>query len=415
MKAIIKEGAFSLAYSITSRAGLLLANLITVKLLSIHDYGILSLYLTIVTSIATLSTFGLGVTCNKIAAGNSSVDPDLVKAVVLASTLVSVILALLVSSAYWPFVQEDYLKALGNPLAFLSILTVAWVISAASVFEGALFGTRNYRQLFSNALVSIAISIPIMGIAAKLLGLHGAIAATIFGRAVMMFMHLAALYRQGWIVSNVRLARSRAVEIKQAILQTSLPLALSGMLAGPTIAAALSLVVDRHGPSAAGFFAWPYQIYLVATFVPGALGHFLTSRFRQTGDTSNLKDLQTATLFYVGLAVATCAAMLMLQDQILKIAGSEFNINAADTYLLFAFCALLYSFNVGFITYWTVTNRSWMHFTGQAIWAITLLLVTYTQRNEFAHASIPLGFMCGYVVQGILNVAMLVQSRKSHE
>lgn len=304
---------------------------------------------------------------------------------------------------------------LGAPLAFLSILSVAWIISATSVFEGTLFGTRNYRQLFNNALLSTAISIPLMGLAAKWLGIHGAIAATIFSRAVMMLMHLAALYRQGWIVSKVRLVRSRAVEIKQAMLQTSLPLALSGMLAGPTIAAALSLVVDRHGPSAAGYFAWPYQIYLVATFVPGALGHFLTSRFSQTGNTSNLKGLQTATIFYVGLAVATCAAMITLQDQILKIAGSDFITNAADTYLLFAFCVILYSLNVGFITYWTVTNRSWVHFIGQAIWAATLLLTTHSQEDEFGAASIPLGFIYGYLAQGILNVAMLAQNRKSHE
>lgn len=415
MKAIIKEGAFSLAYSITSRAGLLIANLITVKLLSVHDYGILSLYLTIVTSIATLSTFGLGVTCNKIAAGNSTLDPELVKAVVLASTAASIVLALLISGSYWPLVQEDYLNTLGAPLGFLSILFVAWIISATSVFEGTLFGTRNYRQLFNNALLSIAISTPLMGLAAKLLGIQGAIAATIFSRALMMFMHFAALYRQGWIVSKVHLIRSRAVEIKQALFQTSLPLALSGILAGPTIAAALSLVVDRHGPSAAGYFAWPYQIYLVATFVPGALGHFLTSRFSQTGNTSSLKGLQTATLFYVGLAVATCAAMLMLQDQILEIAGPEFVTNAAGAYVLFACCAILYGLNVGFIAYWTVTNRSWVHFAGQATWAVTLLAVTYSQRNELAAASIPLGFICGYAVQGVLNVTILTQSRKSHE
>lgn len=412
MKAIIKEGVFSLGYSVTSRAGLLLANLITVKLLSVHDYGILSLYLTIVTSIATLSTFGLGVTCNKIASSNSSVDPELVKAVVLASTFVSIVLALLVSASYWPLAQEDYLNMLGAPLAFMSILSVAWIISATSVFEGTLFGTRNYRQLFNNALLSTAISIPLMGLAAKLLGIHGAIAATIFSRAVMMLMHLAALYRQGWIVSKVRVVRSRALEIKQAMLQTSLPLALSGMLAGPTIAAALSLVVDRHGPSAAGFFAWPYQIYLVATFVPGALGHFLTSRFSQTGNTSNLKGLQTATIFYVGLAVATCAAMLILQDQILSLAGPKYVTEAADTYYLFACCTIPYALNVGFISYWTSTNRAWMQFIAQATWSATLITTILLTLSSKGAAAIPLGFIAGYTTQAILQYTALFLIRQ---
>lgn len=412
MKAIIKEGIFSLAYSVTSRAGLLLTNLIAVRFLSVHDYGILALYLTIVTSIATLSTFGLGVTCNKIAAGNSTEDPDLVRAVVSGSALISIILALLVSSSYWPLVQEDYLQTLGAPLAFLSILVVAWIISVSSVFEGALFGTRNYRQLFNNAALSTAVTVPVMALSAKLLGIQGAIAATIASRAAMMLMHLVSLYRRGWIITKARLIQARAAEIKRALLETSLPLALSGILAGPTIAAALSIVVDRHGPAAASFFAWPYQIYLVATFIPGALGHFLTSRFSQASNQSSLKSLQVATLFNTGLAVVAFIAMLSLQDQILAIAGPQFTIGSAETYYLFACCSILYALNVGFISYWTSIGKAWMQLIAQATWSTTLIATTIFTANQKGPAAIALGFLLGYAIQAIFQYLALLTSQQ---
>lgn len=408
MKSIVKDGFLSLAYSITSRASLLLANLIAVKLLSVHDYGIFSVYLTIVTSIATLSTFGLGVTCNKISAASSLEDPEFVKAVVFGSTLISIVLALLVVGTYWPLVQADFLNTLGEPLAFFSIIAVAWFISVTSVFEGTLFGTRNYRKLLNNALFSTAISIPLMGFAAKMLGIQGAIAATVFSRALIMLMHLASLYRRGWIGFNAHLIRTRSFEIKKAIFQTSLPLALSGVLAGPTIALALSMVVDRHGPTSAGYFAWPYQIYLVATFIPGALGHFLTSRLSRKGNISNIKILQMATIVYLSLAIITCALMMLFKNQILGLAGHQFITQAADIYYLFSLCTILYALNVGYISYWTSINRAWIQFVAQAVWSVSLIIVIVTNLDAKGAAAIPYGFVVAYTIQAIIQYMLII-------
>lgn len=413
VKTIFKEGFFSLAYSVTSRGGLLITNLIAVKLLTVNDYGILSLYLTIATSIATLSTFGLGVTANKVAASSNTSDPELVKAVISTSLAASATFGLIISLLYWPFASDDYIRSIGPAAAFLSILFIASIISASSVLEGALFGTRNYKKLFQNAAISTTITIPIVAAAAQLAGLFGTVVAVIMSRTLLMQLHFHALKRLNWISIDITTTRTKYKEIRQALLNTSIPIALSGILAGPVIAAALIIVVDENGPASAGFFSWPYQIYLVATFIPGALGHFFTSRFASKSNRTCRSQLFQATAFNILIACVSCLMMLTLRDPALRLAGDTFLEHADETYTLFAYSVLLYGLNAAFLSYWTTTNQAWIHLLAQTVWSTTMIVTVAVQAASKGAAAIPLGYFYGYVAQTIVQYAVF--SKTSHK
>lgn len=411
MKTVIKEGLFSLAYSVTSRAGLLLTNLIAVKLLTVNDYGILSLYLTIATSIATLSTFGLGVTANKVAASSNSSDPELVKAVISTSLIASTAFGLIISAIYWPFASDDYIKSIGTIVAFLSILFIASIISASSVLEGALFGTRNYKKLFRNAAISTTITIPAVAAAALLSGLIGTVAAIIMSRALLMQLHLNALKQLNWISIDFKSIKKKSKEIRQALLNTSLPIALSGILAGPVIAAALIIVVEKNGPASAGYFSWPYQLYLVATFIPGALGHFFTSRFANKSNQTSQSQFFHATAFNIFIACISCIAMICLREPALRLAGETFVEHADETYTLFAYSVLLYGINAAFISYWTTNNQAWLHFLAQAVWSTAMIVTVAIEAESKGAAAISLGYLHGYALQTIIQYALLAKIR----
>jgi len=407
VKIIIKDGLFSLGYSISSRAAILLTNLIAVRLLNVDEYGVVALYITIVTSIATLSTFGLGVTCNKVASTSWKNDPGFTKAIISSSLIASSILALAISISYWPFAKSQYTHAVEPWVAFLSIVSIAWVISATGVFEGALFGTQQYRKLFSNALIATAISLPITALSIYLFSITGAVCAIAGSRAVLMLMHLKSLNELKLISFDLNIIKKRVEEIKAALMKTSLPLAMSGALAGPTIAAVLTIVINEKGASAASYFAWPYQIYLVATFIPGAIGHFLISKFSRARQ-GRSKQLGVSIFLNVLLGTSTCTVMLVLKSSILAVAGSDYQVHAEQAFTLFAGSSILYGLNVAFISFWTAEGRAWLHFLAQIIWSVTLLVTAFTQAAVLGAAAIPLGFCYGYVLQAIFNYGALV-------
>lgn len=387
-----------------------MVNLVAVKMLSTFEYGIISIYITIATSIATLSAIGLGTTCNKMATINRDSDPELVRIFGFISIVIASFLAFFISVFYWPFLQDSYLKTFGELMAFVSILSVAWIISVGGIFEGLLFGTRNYVQLFKNSTISILISIPIIIYSTNKFGLIGCIVAIIISRLLIIIINFLTLSREGWLITKESFVFTRLNEIKIILLKTSLPLALSGIVSGPAIAMALLLVVNSHGPSEAAIYALPYQIYLIATFIPGSLGHFFTSRYGQESNTSKSIKLLYITIFNIGMAGAGFATMMLFKVQILSIANFDLYNKVEETYFLFAFCTLFYSLNNGFISYWISSDKAWIHLVSQISWCITMVASVYLNHKSDGASSIPLGFIYGYIIQIIINfLAFIVE------
>lgn len=404
---LLTSGLISIGYSVVSRAGILATNLIAVRLLSSHEYGVLSIYLTIVTSIATISTFGLGVTCNQIASSKRETNPDLVKAVIAVSMLIATVLSAIISLFYILVLQEEVRTELGLAVAVTSIISISWIISITGVLEGGLYGTRNYNALLRNALISTSITVPLIALSTTLFALIGTVSAVVISKALMLVLHLRSLKCGDWIVISMDIIKKQKTVISQAFFHTSLPVALSGLLAGPTIALAITLLANNHGAASAGYVAWPYQIYLIATFIPGALGHFLTSRF--SGDQHrNRNPLAKTIAFGVALGIVTFAVMLFFKNRLLNIAGQDFLENASEVFKYFAYCTVISGLNVAFFSYWTSTQQAWTHLGAQAIWSLTLIITITIQLSSHGPAAISMGFFYGLIAQAMFNFSALI-------
>lgn len=402
----------SLAHGVLSRAGLFLVNLLAARSLQTHDYGVLGFFLNIVASLATIAAFGFGVTCNSYVAKFEKTNANYARGVVASCFLFSSLLVVVVSVLCYPFFNtEAVTSALGGSdlVAWLVVLSLIWLICIASMGEGTLYGAGAYSAILKNSAVVFFISVPASYFLIKHLGLIGGMVSILAYRLIFAIGVINSIRELGYLRFRKMQAQIAPIQadIWKIFSNFSLPIAMSGLMAGPVIAFGMNMIIGQvDGQRQIGLFSWVYQIYLVAVFVPSALSHFFLSRFSKNKE-GRLRSFVLSYAFNLIFSIAIAVGMFFCREPVLSIAGAAYSSSATAIYDTMTLCVIFYGASAAFIGFWPAIGQGWMIFGMQFAWAAIIMSTVLLSLNE-GGLGLARAFLFAYVFLAIAQPLVLV-------
>lgn len=402
---MLPNAIYSLIYGISSRAVLLIINFFAVRLLIPAEYGTFSYFIGIIASLATLSSFGAGIATNTTVARHLTSDPVFVKKVIYSSIILSSALALLLSAALIPLLKIPNEQTTNPTFHTYAILaTIIWLISFNGITEGSLNGASEYKKLSINGIVTLSISAPISLIITWHYGLTGALVSIILYRLLIATLNTYAM--RGIGILQLRMPLSVTIEkpVRDVFTSLSLPSVLGALMVAPVVALAMRMVATQeNGLEELAYFSWVYQIYLVAVFVPGALGGYFLSRFsRQHGTPSEFLQILKYNVIFSSIVVAL---LFLLKPLLLEMAGAAYTREANSIFNILIPTVILYSANTTFSSYWPSQGKAWFGFMINTIWASIILIATWLYVESLGAEALAFAFMISYITLFALQTA----------
>lgn len=399
-----------LSYAVVSRATLLLATIFVASLLSPADFGLYSYIVVTASSIATLSSFGIGVTCNVTASKNYIQDPQLVTAVYSAVIIICGLLSLLISMGFAIPVNEISSK-LSYWQAFMLLFLLSILMTNTAAIEGLFYGLRlNKTMIVIAIIVFISVIISTILLTSKYF-LIGAIAGLVLHRVISFLCFAGALKLKTGVKVSRKMIFERDKDVKARMLEISLPIAFASTISGPVTALAIYVLEFRSGLVAVAEFTLAYQFYIVGVFVPGALSHFILS-LSSSGEAEPVRVLKQSllvSLSYGFLAIIGLGLVPILIPYVIKNIVLELPIM-----LYFGIAVFFYSLSVPFHSYWSATGKAKIVFWSQLSWAASMILIVYTVgRGDTSPTLIAISIAVGSGVQLVVNVCTFWYRRNS--
>ncbi|MGT2455735.1 hypothetical protein ACU4GI_21960 [Cupriavidus basilensis] len=399
MRSIRTAAVMAVLYSLTSRAALLLVNIISVKLMASHDYGIFSYVNSCIISVAALSILGFGVTANTYVAKHIKSDRDAAVKIVRSSFLLVTTLAIVCGILVTPFILRSLPElAVSNVViaTFFAAFTI-WLFSIGGVIEGALYGAEKYRSLFNNGVISLIVTPPVTYVLIDRFGVIGALISISIYKSILVSLNFVSAHRCRILELRFDFREAFSKSMRQIILKFTIPAAASALIVAPVITICLALVKSHSSDmSRIGAFSWVYQIYSVAIFVPAALGPFFVSRLAKSG--GGISSLKSILRFNFIFSIVAAMIMLIGKPFALNALGNPVPEYAVSIYNAMSACIVLYSINAAFSSFWPSMARNWIGLSCNGLWSVLIIVTTWLLASNLGAFAIALAMAMAYSV-----------------
>ncbi|MDM1245258.1 hypothetical protein [Acinetobacter indicus] len=357
---------FSLSYNLLTRLILLIISILSVKLLTIAEYGELSYILVIVGTLAIISLFGGGTAVNRsysIAKKENSFE--LSNQIFLFNILISLIVSvvLLLISIFF----------IANLNIAIFTFLIFMFMSLNSILEGAMYGLGKYRQLAINSSIIFMLSIPLGYFLILSYKVNGALLAILLYRIILLVLNLISISSFKIIkLSNL----SKVIKNKEVLIsfkEVSLPVFLGALLVAPVMLILVTLLKNTpNGINEIAYFSWNNQIYTLAIFIPSILTGFIISKMSANTEDAKEKLINyTKYSFIFGILISII--LFLIKPFLLGWAGNDYIENGNDSYNIMLLTILLYCLNSAFGSYWVSINKAKIGLLINLIWAISVL------------------------------------------
>lgn len=403
----MRDIAFSLAHSIASRAVLLVINMVAVKLLTTEHYGGFSYFLGIASSLATLSTFGGGVSANTVVARYHEKDPDFARRIVYANLIVVSVLTLISALVFLPFLNPPAQAGTSiSGMITVAILFMVWITGSSSVLEGAMNGFGAFKRMSYHSIGLFVVSVPLAIILLWRYGLWGGLITVILHRCALTLANGFALWQADLLRFNYTVKTVFEKTVVGSLAGVSLPSALGAAMVGPVIALSMRMVAGQpEGYENLAYFSWVYTLYGIGTFIPSILGGYFISRLSKVSD--GRKHLLRIMKFNAIIAFLVVSVMMVTKAEYLSYAGPDYLSNSSVVFNYLAAAVFLYSLNSAFASYWPTCGMAWVGFLINLVWASFLYGVTYTQVESLGAEALALAFFTSYIVLFVIQCLLV--------
>lgn len=389
----------SLINGIASRGVMLVINMIAVRTLIAEEYGSFSYLLSIVASIATFTGLGSGVTTNAYLAKHREKAPLAAQKLVFSSIVFVTLLAIVFSSVLLPLFAIDTSQVvISQSVLFTAVFLMVWLLNLSGIMEGSLYGLGEYKRLATNAILTFCITSLLAYALIGAMGMIGAVIALLAHRFVSVGLNAWGLQRKGYLNLSFGLSTLTEPEILKAFHNISLPAMLGALMVGPALAISMKFVIELpNGLSNIAYFSWVFQVYVVAVFVPNALGGYFISMFARNGPGTN--SIKKIFLFNLAFASAVATAFFLFKPVILGYAGASYITNSSHIFNLMMLSVVLYSLNATFASYWPATGKGWWGLSMNSLWATTLISITWALAPSHGASALAIGYLTAYAAQ----------------
>jgi O-antigen/teichoic acid export membrane protein len=380
----LARGVFwSVAGTVISRGLMLLATIAVARLLGKSGYGELGMIQSTVGTFGVFAAFGLGMTATKHVAEFREKDPEragrtIAMAWVVTAVTGGVMALALALFAPWLAVHMINAPHLANLLQIGSLLLFFNALNSAQT--GALSGFEAFKTIAKVNLAVGFLSFPILILGAYLGGLTGAVWALVINLCCNWLLNHVALRREA-ARFHVPLAFRLWQKELPMLWSFSLPAVLAGSLVGPVNWLCSALLVNQpNGYAEMGIFSAADQLCYLVSFLPGMLcSVVLPMMSNQLGNNNRKKSTQ---LLWVSirLNVLTVTPIILiasiLSPFIMGLYGESFR-SSWQVLVIMLLATGISAVNMAIGQTLAATNRMWIGFMMNAVWACVYLVVTY--------------------------------------
>lgn len=393
---------FALLSSVGSRASMLCLSVLGVRLLSIDDYGRFAYYLSIVASLGTVAAVGTGVTLNMYFARHGTSNREAARKLMFTSVTLTSVLSLLITVVTFWLLRGAH----GTEGAELGLLLGAliWLIGLNGIAEGTLNGLSMYRRLAINSFTTLLFTALGAGAAMIAWGFWGGMLGMLGFRLSALVLNLRPLLDERLFTLRLPIHTLREREIISTFSGISLPAMLGGVMVGPVLAMAFRMASEHpDGFRGIAYFSWIQQLYLIAVFVPGALGGFFITRLSQSSDHAMAFKIMSRNALF---AVAVTIPFFLLKPWLLGFGGFGNSEPAQLAFDLMAAAVILFSLNAAFASYWPASGQGWMGFAANFLWAALFLATVSLGVGRLGAVSLALAYVVAYSGQLLAQTAL---------
>jgi O-antigen/teichoic acid export membrane protein len=270
--------SWSLGGAILSRMLALLASIAVARTLGQSAFGQVGMIQGTVGVCGIFGGFGLSQTATRYIAEFRDADPKRASRIIVLSEATALIcgstlMLVLMICAPWLAQHSLAAPALAGPLRVSAVLVLFTALTASQT--GCLMGCEAFNALAKMSVISGALTLPFVVIAARMGGVSGAVWGLVIGSFINWLLNVWAiggeLHRRG-----MRLLPKGWISEWPILVRFSLPSVLGGTLVGPVAWWCTALLVNQpHGYAAMGIFNVANQWRIAILFVPGVVGSTL--------------------------------------------------------------------------------------------------------------------------------------------
>jgi len=407
-----RVAGWSVGGALAGRVAALVSAVLLARVLGPAHYGEYVLVLTTVTSVASLSTSGLGVAASKYLGdfhGEMAPRRDSGVVIVTLAGLAYAVLAggLVAWSAPSLAKEHFHHETLIGPLELGALAVVPAIVQG--VVQGTLYGLERFRtnaSISSAGAVSLACTVPLC---AWLAGVTGALGALIVVTGLWACYGARAMYtgigwRDAWRATWMRAEARRFVAL-------STPIVLSALAMAPVNWLALSLLSRTPaGFAQVGQYNAAYQWYTGLTFIPTVIAGTVLpalSRLRASGDGRGFALLTRHSI--VANALVSCAsslAMWLIAGRLMALYGPAYH-GAAPLLRWLAVAAAANGMNAAIGQIMTATNRLWFGLSVNLLWSVIYLGFAWYQVPRTGALALAQGLVIAYAVHTLIHLVFL--------
>lgn len=384
---------YSILYSLSIKALPILIGVLSVYFLNTSEYGEFSIFLLYVTSLGLFASFGYGTSNNIIF---SRIDKDLeYKKFFFIKSLKNIGILYFVISVIFGFYSIFF--DIRN--AYLYIASIGF-ISFVLLFEGVLFGLKQYRILFILGALSFLVFVILYLVWGKE-NLYYSIVSYCLAKFFSFIIYAYIIFKETIAIKLSEKNLSFYLSLyKNDIRNITIPFFLTTLLAGPIFAINLFYIENFFGKLDFAYLNWAYQIYLITTFVPIALTPLIISKFSERKDGNKSEILKIILLV---LLFQACIALIfyLILDYILLFAGIDFLENSKKITEIFLLCTLFFSYNSILMSYWPAIGKGKIQLYSQIIFIFTLTIGVFVLAGSLGVISFPISILLGFFIQTI--------------
>ena len=409
-----RTAGWSVGGALAGRVAALVSAVLLARILGPAHYGEYVLVLTTITSVASVSTSGLGIAASKYLAdlhGVAAARRDSGIAIVAASAAGSAVLGCaLLSLAAGPLARHHFHRAAMTAPLMLGALALAFA-TVQGVAQGALNGLERFRinALFSSGgAIVLACTLPLC---AWLGGVMGGLVAwtAVTGVCACYGVQLVCKGTDWRNALRKGLLRSEA----RRFTAVSAPMMLSALVMAPVNWLALSLLARTPaGFAQVGQFNAAYQWYMGLIFIPAVLAGTVLpalSRMRTAGDGEGFASLTRHSI--ATSALVACASSLLvwlIAGRLMELYGPAYH-DAASLLRWLAAAAAANGLNAAIGQIMTASNRLWFGLLVNLLWSLTYLGWAAWQVPRIGALGLAQGLVIAYAVHTLIHLGYLRQ------
>ena len=378
-----RGAVWSFIGAVLAQGSNLAASILAARVLGKEQFGEYGMIQSTIGMLGTFAGLGLGVTTTKYVAEFRDKDPDKVGRIIALGWVIAVLFSGLLTVGLFVYAPLLAVKTLNAP-HLASGLRIGCALLFLNAFNGAQIGAFSgfeaFREVARINLVRGLIGLPLTFAGVYFWQIDGAIWALVATAAITCALSQALLRNKCRSLGiHPRLSDSW---VERRVLWTfSTPAFLSGILVGPAIWAANTMLVNQAGGYAEmGILSAATQWRNAIGFIPGVLGQFALPILANLNGEEDLRRYGKAlrwNLLLTALAATAVALPVALGSfQIMRLYGRSFQ-NGACVLVISAATGVVSSVN-GVVGTAILSSRSvWVGFAFNAMWAALFLVGSY--------------------------------------